>query len=207
MRQDKVISQVLGGDAVLAPSDLYNKEFPRVILGGYQTQAVDAYLERVADVLEGLIKQVRDLKQQQEEHRATLEEFRQMEETLRSALVTSQKFGENLIESARREADSLVESARVEKQRVQNCASKLPSALASEIGSLQQQRDRLRKEMLAVLATHRSLLESMESAEETVGLGRGDSTICFGFDREDESAAEVENPSESPLSASKETSS
>jgi cell division initiation protein len=172
MRKDAVVSGVLGADAVLTPSDLYNKEFRRAIFGGYSTQEVDAYLERVADVLESLIRQIRELREQLENHKARLEEYRQIEETLRSALVTSQKFGENLIDAARREADSIVEAARAEKGRVLSQAAKLPTALEAEINQLQELRDRLRTNMLAILTTHRTLLDTYAPIERIPGKER-----------------------------------
>jgi len=165
MRKDRLVSEVLGEESVLAPSALYNKEFRRVVFGGYDPAEVAAFLERVAAALEPLIRQVRDLKQQQEEHRATIDEYRQMEATLRSALVTSQKFGENLVESARREAEHLVAAARMERERLELDAAKLPDTLAKEIRRLQEQRDRLRADILAILEAHRSLLDAHANAK------------------------------------------
>lgn len=160
MKQDTVVSEMFGEEAVLTPSDLCAKQFHRSAFG-YHAREVDAYLARVADVLESLIRKVRDLKNLQEEYKTEIEEYRQIEATLRNALVTSQKFGENLIESAKREAETLVEAARIEKDRVLTEAAEIPSALAEEITRLQEQRDRLRRELLAILDTHRTLLESL----------------------------------------------
>lgn len=172
MKQDKVVSEVLGAEAVLSPGDVYSKQFRRVVFGGYQSQDVDAYLERVADALQALIRQVRELQQQQEEYKERIEECRQMEETLRSALVASQKFGEDAVAMARREAETILEAARLEKERLLNQAARLPAALAQEISRLQQQRDRLRQELLGMLATHRAMLESVTPAEDILGLNR-----------------------------------
>ena len=102
-----------------------------------------------------------------------------MQETLRSALAASQKLGESVVESARRDSASMLEAARVEKTRILTQAAKLPIALAQEINQLQQQRDRLRQDMQALLATHRTLLESQTSAEAAMGLG-GDEAVLFG---------------------------
>jgi len=43
-------------------------------------------LERVADVMESLIQQARELKVQIEDYKVKIEEYRQMEETLRNAV-------------------------------------------------------------------------------------------------------------------------
>jgi len=176
MRKDRVVSEVLGEESVLTPSDLYNKEFRRALFGGYQPREVDAFLERIADALEPLIRQLRELKAQQEELKAQIQEHRHMEETLRNALVTSQKFGENLIDSAKREADTLIGAARVEQERVEAHASKLPVALAQEITQLQEQRNRLRSDILAALTAHKALLDGLDTGEKAVG-----DSVFFGF--------------------------
>jgi len=165
MKRDRVVGEILGSESVLAPSDIVNKDFRRSMFG-YDAREVEAYLGRIADVLEMQSKEVRELKQALDDYKDKLEEYRQLEETLRNALVTSQKFGENLIESARREAEAIVEAARVEQQRIAMEAGRLPAALEQEIARLQEQRDRLRRELASILATHRDLLDALAPAEE-----------------------------------------
>jgi cell division initiation protein len=174
MRENKVVSDVLGKERVLSPSDVLNCEFSRSILGGYSANDVDSFLARVADVLETLIQQIRDLKAQLAEQKEELDEHRQMEETLRNALVTSQKFGENLIESAKREASLLIEAARLEKSRIDSENARLPVILAREITHLQDQRDRLRADIRAILAAHEALLENGGRPEQPPGIGISD---------------------------------
>jgi len=159
MRKNKVVSDVLGKEHVLSPSDVLNYEFSRSIIGGYSANEVDGFLARVADVLENLIQQIRSSKAQLAEQNDELDEHQQMQETLRDALVTSQKFGENLIESAKREASLLIEAARLEKSRIDSENARLPVLLAQEIAHLQDQRDRLRADIRAILASHEALLE------------------------------------------------
>lgn len=180
MKADKFVKEVLGGDMVLSPADLLGKRFRRALFGGYQNVEVDAFLERVADVLETLIRENRELKEHIEDYRNKSDDYNHMQETLRSALAASQKLGESVIESARRDAGSMMEAARVEKERILAQAAKLPVALAQEINQLQQQRDRLRNDMAALLATHRTLLESQASAEDAMGLG-GEGAVLFGM--------------------------
>jgi len=160
MRKDRVVSELLGGQTPLAPSDLYHRDFPRSMFG-YQPAKVDAFLTRVADMLEALVEQKRELKEQQAAYESKIEEYRQMEEALRSALVTSQKFGENAIEAAKQEAANIIQAAMLEAERAQADAARLPHALAHEIEHLKIQRDRLRGEIAAVLAAHQTLLDNL----------------------------------------------
>jgi len=168
MKEHKPVSNVPEGHTGLSPNDLYNHEFSRVLAGGYRPQEVDRFLERAADAMESLIREVARLKEQQQTYEAKLQEYQQVEQALRSALVTSQRFGEELVQSAKREAETLVEAARLQKERLEAEAAKLPAALAQEIARLEEQRDRLRSELEAVLKSHEVLLRRLSPAEERV---------------------------------------
>jgi len=178
MRKDKLVADVLGEENVISPSEIYNQQFKRVLAGGYSPAEVDAFLERIADVMESLIVQLRVLKERYEEEKDKNEEYRQMESSLRSALVSSQKFGDDLLESARREASALVEEARAKRAQAELDASRLPTTLSRDIQLLQQQRQRLRTEMLAVIETHKRLLDSLipekPASVATAGEGTGE---------------------------------
>ncbi len=168
MRKDKVVSEVLGEESALAPSDLYSREFKRAMVGGYDPNEVDEFLERVADQLESLIVQVRELKERNEGQRARIEEYHEMESTLRSALASSQKFGEDLLDAAKREAQAIIEEARARKAVTEHEIAKMPMDLSNEIWELREQRNRLKNEMLAILDTHRLLIERQITADKPV---------------------------------------
>jgi len=165
MRKDKVIQDVLGDESLLSPSDLYNTAFKNALVGGYDKDEVDEYLERVADSMEALINRVRSLKEELEAQRAKVEEVRDMENTLRNALVTSQKFGENIEESARRQADAVVQEAEAQRERLLLESRRMPEELQREINALRAERDRLRTDLRAVLAAHSALLMEIPSAD------------------------------------------
>jgi len=161
MRKDKVVSEVLGTEVTITPSDLYHADFKKSNFGGYDKAEVDAYLERLADVLEDLIGQVRDLKERNEDLELEMKDFRAMERSLREAMLSSQRVSDDMVDAARREAKSLVEEARLKKLQAQIEASKVPDALARDINLLKQQRMRLRVEITSILETHRQLLETL----------------------------------------------
>ena len=166
MKKDELISEVLGEEAVLTASDVYNKEFKAALMGGYDRQDVDEFLERIADAFEGMVKHNRALKDELDDGRSTLTEMREMESTLRSALASSQKFNENIAEAARREADALLEQARLAKQRAELEAVELPAGLRQEIEDLKVARNRIRTDLRAVLAAHSALLHDIPTGED-----------------------------------------
>lgn len=154
----------------LTSADIYNREFHRVMFGGYDMREVDEYLARVADAFESMAQQLQTFRERDREQRNQIEAFHEMEESLRSALVTSQKFTENLMEAAKREAEALIEQAHLTKARAQFEAARLPAEMAEDVRRLQEQRDRLRAELLAILDTHTNLLNTTPLAERRVGI-------------------------------------
>lgn len=160
-KKDKVVSEVLGEEHALSPSDVLNRDFKRAGFGGYDRAEVDAFLERVADALEELILEVRLLKERNEEQRKALDEYRDLENSLRNALISSQRFGEEVVEAAKREAHVILEEARLKKAQAQLEMARVPNSLARDIHVLEQQRSRMRLELLAILETHRRLLDSL----------------------------------------------
>ncbi|MFA6240635.1 MAG: DivIVA domain-containing protein [Candidatus Hydrogenedentales bacterium] len=168
MKKDKVIKEVLGEESGLSPNDLYNKQFTRVTFGGYDRKEVDDYLERAADRIDDLMGQIRALREKLEEQRKQLEEYKDLEATMRNAIVSSQRYGDDIIESAKREAHAVMEEARVRKEQAQLDAMKLPASLQRDIHLLEQQRTRIRVELQSILETHKPLLDSLVPAESNV---------------------------------------
>ena len=165
MRRDRLVSEVLGGETAITPSDLYNTTFGKSVLGGYSKREVDPFLRRVGDMLETLTNQVRELKQQCGHQKDQLEALHEMESTLRTALVSSQRFHEDMIDKAKREARAIVEEGRAIKERVRAEAERLPKAIEDEIEALKRVRDGLRHDLAIFLDTQRAFLDAMPATE------------------------------------------
>lgn len=165
MRHDKMVSEVLGQDVALSPSDLMSAEIRGTLFGGYDKAEVEMLLERAANALEQALSENRRLRQQTEDQREQLVQFKEMEATLRSALISSQKYSETLVNSAKAQADALIEEARLIKTRAQSQMAELPGMLREEIQQLKNLRDRTRQDLEAVLRTHEALLKRVAPAE------------------------------------------
>ena len=188
MRKEKLIDEVLGEGAGLTPSDLYNTEFRTNLIGGYDKNEVDAFLERVADQFEVLIREKKSLVAQIEEGHERLRTFDETESALREALIGAQKYAETMAESARRQADALLEEARLTKIRAEMDAAELPETLRDEIEALKRARNRLREDLMAVIETHGVLAENIPAAEI---VHSEQTTSGGGSDREKERLVDV----------------
>ena len=78
---------------ILTPSELVNSVIKTNIFGGYSKNQVDILLERAADVLEFLQQENAELKRKTEQLEQTVEKYRDIESSLRGALVSSRRWG------------------------------------------------------------------------------------------------------------------
>jgi cell division initiation protein len=165
MRTDNV-SDLFGAENVMTPAEVSGKQFRKAVVRGYDVQDVDGYLQRLADTLDMLIGRLRQTTRENDDLKQQVEDYRQMEDSFRSALVASQRLSETIVENARREAEVLVETARVEKIRLQAEAALLPPALKEEIAELREIRNTLRVGLASFLDTQRAVLERVMPAGE-----------------------------------------
>ncbi len=192
MKEDKVISEVLGGESALAPSDVCNKQFKSAKVGGYNRQEVDRFLERVANILESHIVQVRDLKGRNEELHEELVQYRRSEATLRTALVSARELGDDVMDAAERKADAMIEEARLKKKMIELEIAKLPEKLAGDIKALESQRQQLKSGLMSVLQTHQDLLSALIPDNEPA-CQTGPFDIEKSRDQEDDADEEPES--------------
>lgn len=185
-----------GMEHTLTPSELVNSVLKTNIFGGYSKTQVDILLERAADVLEALLQENAELKRKTEQLEQTVEKYGDIEASLRGALVSSQKMGENMVASAKLQADALLEEARLARARAVFKMEKLPDALRAEIQRLMDARERLRDDLAALLESHGALIARIPGAEAAVGEFVGKELERTGLydddDEEDEEDEDVE---------------
>lgn len=109
---------------MLTPLDIHNKEFRRGFRG-YVESEVDEFLDEVVRSFEALLRDNAALKAQAEELRQKVEQYRQMEETLKKALVVAQETADEVRAAARREAELIVREAQAEADRRRQAAEEV----------------------------------------------------------------------------------
>jgi len=107
----------------IAPNDILEKEFKTKLLG-VDPDEVSAFLEEVAEELTQVIKERNALKAQLAQTTAKLEEYRAKEENFKAVLTAAQKLSDELRKQAEKEAELLLEKARLEASRILNEAEK-----------------------------------------------------------------------------------
>ncbi|HEY3416372.1 MAG TPA: DivIVA domain-containing protein [Armatimonadota bacterium] len=135
----------------ITPNDIVNKEF-RVTMRGYAREQVDEFLQQVSDALYKTLGENQRLRGQLDELRGKVEQNKQSEELLKSALLLAERAADETRQRAHQEADLIRREAT---DAVQTEYAKLEST--------RQSRLRLLVELRAMLNAHLSLLDSQEA--------------------------------------------
>lgn len=94
---------------MLTPQEIAEKKFDKVIMGGYDMAAVDAFLDTVEKDYGQIYKENMVLKNKMKVLVSKIEEYRTVDESMRKALLSAQGMASSIIEKAK------VESANIEK--------------------------------------------------------------------------------------------
>jgi len=144
---------------------------------GFDVQEVDIFLEEISKELEAQDRAIDAVKQ--ENRRLALENqgYREREDSMKTAMIQSQKVLDQMKENAKKEAQLALVNAGVEAEKILNRAHKRLSQLHSDIIELKRQRIQLEMQISAVLESHSKMLEMTK--EENKAADETDSTLKF----------------------------
>lgn len=131
----------------LTPVEIRHVELRRAWLRGYRRSAVDRLLSDIADSFESVWRERADLADRLEELEADARKHRELENLLRTTLVSAERAAQDMKEQARRESDLIVQEAHAESRRIVRAAA--------------GERQRLEDETRRIRAQLRSALEAV----------------------------------------------
>lgn len=160
----------------VTPLVIKQKEFS-TRFRGFDVQEVDIFLEEVAREFESQEAAIEQLRQ--ENHRLNLENqgYRKREESMRNAMIQSQRVLDQMKENAEKSAQVTIANAEVEAEKILNRTHKRLSQLHSDITELKRQRIQLEMQIGSVLESHSKLLEMTK--EENKAADESDTAVRF----------------------------
>lgn len=120
---------------MMTPQDVQEKEFVKAVFGGYDMASVDDFLEQVSEDYAALYKEAAVLKGKLKVLVEKVEEYRSTEDSMRMALLTAQKMGNEIVEEAKKKSESIVAEAN---EKAKNIQEELNVKLAEEQETLRQ---------------------------------------------------------------------
>jgi cell division initiation protein len=138
-------------------------------LGGYDRPATDALLVRIAESFEDVWRERADLRDEIERLEGELARFRELEVLLRNTLVSAERSADELRAQAHREADVILDEARVKARELGGGAENERERVRADIRRLKTIETQMRAEYRAFLVTALDRLESDTEEREAPG--------------------------------------
>ena len=157
---------------MLTPLDIQNKEFKRVF-SGYSMQEVDEFLNLVIDGYEKLYKENMDCKDRITKLEESVNQYKNIENTLQSTLVVAQSTSEQVMKNAEEKAANIVADAN-------NKAKEIVANSFEEVKKLEYRYEELKRgidvytaKMTALLESQLGLLKQAATSDTTLAEIRG----------------------------------
>lgn len=93
---------------MMTPQEVASCTFSKAVMGGYNMAAVDDFLDKLTEDYTALYNENAALKQKLKTVVERLEEYKGMEDTMRSTLLTAQKMANSLVAEAEAKRDELI---------------------------------------------------------------------------------------------------
>lgn len=142
--------------------DIRKKTFSTQRHGLSKTE-VEEFIGELATEIENLRKERAQLTEKAEELAKHLEAYEDTEQLLKDTLVTAQKATNQLREDAKKEAQLIIEKAKLDAERIKHDAEQQTRNLGDEIRTLDAKRSTLSDEIAGIARTYLAMAERMNN--------------------------------------------
>lgn len=152
---------------MITPVDLENKEFKKGFRG-YDIDEVETFLTELSKDYAKCYRENASLKDKNAILTDAIENYKEMEETMRSAIISAQRTSEEILRNAHEQADIIVKEAKVRAQVILNEMDDSIKELKRESAEIEGRNTLLRAKLRTVLNTYLGMLDEIPAAEEEV---------------------------------------
>jgi cell division initiation protein len=142
----------------VSPVEIRHVKLPRALVG-YRRPAVDGLLENIRVSYEAVWRERADARDDVERLESELSRYRELEVLLRNTLVSAERSADELRAHARREADLILEEARVKGREIVRSAEAERERVRDEIRRLKTLEADVRRDYRAFLLAALDRLE------------------------------------------------
>lgn len=165
---------------MMTPQEVSGATFAKAVMGGYNMAAVDEFLDKVTEDYTGLYKENNALKAKMKVLVERIEEYRQVEDSLRGTLLAAQKMADQMVKDAEVKRDSILAEAERLQKNLTAEAEKAASARSEELRQEIANQERLQREVVAeterLIAAEKERLNQAKTA--TVDFVAASKALC-----------------------------
>ena len=151
---------------MLTIDEIREVSFRRAGKNGYNAADVDEFIDDVTDTVEQLLAEKNDCLRKMDILASKIEQYREDEETVRNALLTSQKLSDTKIKEAQDKADYLIKSAERKSRAILTEAEMATEREKDKFEALHSETAKLRSEIIALYKKHLAMVEEMPREED-----------------------------------------
>jgi len=142
----------------LTPLEMRNKEF-RKSFRGYDEEEVDEFLDQVIKDYESVYKESIELKEALAAKDSNIDQYRDLEDTLKKTLVIAQQTADDMKQGAAREAVVIVEEARLKAEQIVAAAEERARAILREYEDIRKQAQVFKTKLRSFLRSQLDLVQ------------------------------------------------
>ncbi len=178
---------------MLTIDEIKNIAFRKAGMGGYRPDDVDEFIDDVIDTIEKMKAEKADLLKKMDILATKIEQYREDEETVRNALLSSQKVSDQALKEANDKAAYIIKAAEKKSKKILTEAQMATEREKDKYEAVLAETAKLRKEMISLYKKHLSLLDEFPT-EQTAEKRREELDEKYPFEPVDEiiNAEEVE---------------
>lgn len=185
----------------ITPLDIRKQEFRRV-MRGLDTEEVQAFLTTIADEYEAVLNDNKALKERLLELDDKVQEYRNMEKTLRNTLLTAERVNAEAKENARREAGLIIKEAEIEAEKTLRNIRNDQAVLRNSVQELKRQKESYISRIKMVAEAHLKFIESAEHDMQDIDIAVDSIPADTGVQREPVTKPDVAPDPFDPVEAS-----
>ncbi|MBQ9680360.1 MAG: DivIVA domain-containing protein [Ruminococcus sp.] len=151
---------------MLTIDEIREISFRRAGKNGYNAADVDEFIDEVTATVEQLIAEKNDCVRKMDILASKIEQYREDEETVRNALLTSQKLSDTTIKEAQSKAEYIVKSAEKKSRTILTEAEMATEREKDKFEALHAETAKLRSEIIALYKKHLAMVEELPKEED-----------------------------------------
>lgn len=153
---------------MLTPQEISDKVFVKAVFGGYDMTGVDDFLESISADYSALYKENAILKGKLKVLVEKVEEYRSTEDSMRMALLTAQKMGEEITVEATKKKDEILKNADDEAKSRLSQISQRVSDEEAKLAIASKETAKFIALSQAIMQKHSEFLAKLETARRAV---------------------------------------
>ncbi len=135
-------------------------------MGGYKTAEVDSFLDKCADTIEALTKNIDENTRKMQVLAETIVDYRNQEDSIRTALLSAQRMSETVIAEANEKAEAIISDANAKAETIKEDSKKQIQAELDELTRIQKEVSAFRSRLLATYREHLTLIGVLAEEEK-----------------------------------------